>query len=76
MEVRVDTYVEDLSGINEVVNRAYWSWLPWMMRKPGVLRLIIESESGHAEWEAGMRRHALRHKRRSEVINQMIKLRF
>lgn len=68
MEVRVDTYVEDLSGIRKVVNRAYLVLvaLDDEGKPTEVPRLIIESESERAEWEAGMRRHALRHKRRSE----------
>lgn len=68
MEVRVDTYVEDLSGIRKVVNRAYLVLvaLDDEGKPTEVPRLIIESESERAEWEAGMRRQALRHKRRSE----------
>lgn len=68
MEVRVDTYVEDLIGIRKVVNRAYLVMVA--LDKDGnpteVPRLILETESERAEWEAGKKRHTLRHKRRKE----------
>lgn len=68
MEIRVDTYVEDLFGIRKVVNRAYLvivaigeNGLPAVVPK-----LILETESERAEWESGKRRHALRCERRKE----------
>lgn len=68
MEVRVDTYVEDLSGIRKVVNRAYLVLVA--VDENGdpieVPRLLLETESERAEWESGKKRHALRHKRRKE----------
>jgi acyl-CoA hydrolase len=68
MEVRVDTYVEDLQGMRKVVNRAYLVMVA--LDDDGhpteVPRLIIESEAERAEWEAGKRRHALRAERRKE----------
>ena len=68
MEVRVDTYVEDLKGIRKVVNRAYLVLVA--IDDNGdpteVPRLIIESESEKAEWQAGEKRYALRKKRRKE----------
>jgi len=68
MEVRVDTYVEDLSGIRKVVNRAYLVLVA--LGESGtpteVPRLILETESERAEWDAGKKRHTLRHKRRKE----------
>ena len=68
MEVRVDTYVEDLAGIRKVVNRAYIVMVA--LDKDGnptpVPPLIVETESQKAEWEAGIRRRALREKRRME----------
>ena len=68
MEVRVDTYVEDLQGIRKVVNRAYLVMVA--LDDEGqpiqVPKLIIETESERAEWEAGKKRHALRHRRRKE----------
>jgi acyl-CoA hydrolase len=68
MEVRVDTYVEDLEGIRKVVNRAYLVLVA--LDENGdpteVPKLILETESERAEWEAGKKRHSLRHKRRKE----------
>jgi acyl-CoA hydrolase len=68
MEVRVDTYVEDLVGIRKVVNRAYLVLVA--LDDDGnptvVPKLILETEAEHAEWDAGKKRHTLRHKRRKE----------
>lgn len=68
MEIRVDTYVEDLDGIRKVVNRAYLVMVA--INTDGlpteVPKLILETESERAEWEAGKKRHALRCKRRKE----------
>lgn len=68
MEVRVDTYVEDLEGSRKVVNRAYLVLVA--LDENGipteVPRLILETETERAEWEGGKKRHALRHKRRKE----------
>ncbi len=68
MEVRVDTYVEDLSGMRKVVNRAYLVLvaLDESGKPTEVPPLIIESESERAEWEAGKRRRMLREERRRE----------
>lgn len=68
MEVRVDTYVEDLLGIRKVVNRAYLVLvaLDEEDQPTEVPKLILETESERAEWEAGKKRHALRHRRRKE----------
>lgn len=68
MEVRVDTYVEDLTGMRKVVNRAYLVMVA--LDESGipteVPKILIESESERAEWESGKKRHALRHRRRKE----------
>jgi len=68
MEVRIDTYVEELSGIRKVVNRAYLVIVALDERgnPTEVPGLLLESESERAEWEAGERRHDLRHQRRKE----------
>lgn len=68
MEVRVDTYVEDLSGIRKVVNRAYIVMVAIddHGNPTPVPDLIIETESQKAEWEAGIRRRTLREERRRE----------
>ena len=68
MEVRVDTYVEDLNGIRKVINRSYLVLVAIDDKgKPSeVPGLIIESESEKAEWLAGEKRYALRKQRRKE----------
>ncbi len=68
MEIRVDTYVEDLSGIRKVVNRAYLVMvaLDEHGNPTEVPQLILETPSERAEWETGKKRHTLRHKRRKE----------
>lgn len=68
MEIRVDTYVEDLTGIRKVVNRAYLVMVA--LNESGdpikVPRLVLETEAERGEWESGKKRHALRNKRRKE----------
>lgn len=68
MEIRVDTYVEDLSGIRKVVNRAYLVMVA--INEEGfpteVPQLVLEIESERAEWESAKKRHDLRCKRRKE----------
>lgn len=68
MEVRVDTYVEDLQGVRKVVNRAYLVLVA--IDDEGnptqVPSLILETEAEKAEWEAGEKRRALRCQRRRE----------
>jgi acyl-CoA hydrolase len=68
MEIRVDTYVEDLTGVRKVVNRAYLVLvaLDEIGNPCEVPKLVLETESERAEWEAGKKRHTLRHKRRRE----------
>ena len=68
MEVRVDTYVEDLHGMRRMINRAYVVIVAideqgHAVEVPG---LILETESERAEWEAGKRRYDLRKQRRKE----------
>ncbi len=68
MEIRVDTYVEDLYGFRKVVNRAYLVMvaLDDSGQPTEVPKLLLETESERAEWEAGKKRHALRCRRRKE----------
>ena len=68
MEVRVDTYVEQLDGMRTVVNRAYLVLvaLDEEERPVEVPGLILESETERAEWEAGETRRILREQRRLE----------
>ena len=68
MEVRVDTYTEDLSGERHSINRAYLIFVAidkdgHPVKVPG---LIIETESEKAEWEGGKKRYELRKQRRRE----------
>ncbi len=68
MEVRVDTYVEDLSGIRRPINRAYMVYVA--LDKEGkptrVPRLIVETESQRGEWEGAIKRNELRKIRREK----------
>ena len=68
MEVRVDTYVESLSGTRSVVNRAYLVLvaLDEEGNPTSVPSLRLETESERAEWDAGERRRDLRKIRRLE----------
>lgn len=68
MEVRVDTYVEDLQGMRNVINRAYLVMvaLDENDNPIEVPSLIIETEAERAEWEAGKKRYSLRKSRRKE----------
>lgn len=68
MEVRVDTYVEALGGKRHRVNRAYLVMVALdRNQKPvPVPQLILETEEDKAEWDAGMRRRALRSLRQKE----------
>lgn len=68
MEVRVDTFVESLSGQRRLVNRAYLVMvaLDEQEQPKPVPRLILETEEERAEYEAGKRRHELRRQRRKE----------
>lgn len=68
MEVRVDTYVEELSGLRKPINRAYLVYVAIDREgKPvKVPRLKIETESQRAEWEGALKRSELRRIRRTE----------
>ena len=68
MEVRVDTYVEELCGTRHPVNRAYLTIVAVdsdgkPTKVPG---LVIESVGQQAEWEAGEKRKELRLVRKKE----------
>ena len=68
MEIRVDTYVEDLNGEQKQINSAYLVLVALdendMPAK--VPSLIIETDDERDEWEAGIKRHNLRKQRRAE----------
>ncbi|MDD2269225.1 MAG: acyl-CoA thioesterase [Eubacteriales bacterium] len=66
MEVRVDTYVERLDGEKNLINRAYLVLVALdenenPVQVPG---LILTTDEERDEWDAGVRRHALRKQRR------------
>ena len=68
MEVRVDTFVESLSGARKLVNTAYVVMVALdenehPMEVPG---LLLETDEEKAEWEAGVKRNDLRKHRRAE----------
>lgn len=68
MEVRVDTYIESMDGIRKPINRAYLTLVA--IDEDGkpteVPKLIVETESEKAEWEAGIKRREMRRQRRTE----------
>ena len=68
MEVRVDTYVEDMSGKRRVINRAYL--VEVAVDEDGqplrVPRLKPHSPEQYAEGDNGLRRQQLRKERREE----------
>lgn len=68
MEVRVDTYKEELNGIRRMINRAYLVMVSVdENHKPQpVPGLILNTESERAEWEGALRRKELRMQRRQE----------
>lgn len=68
MEVRVETYVEELSGEKRLINTAYLIMvaLDENERPTRVPPLIIETEEERREWEAAKKRNELRQMRRNE----------
>ena len=70
MEVRVDSYVEDLDGTRRVINRAYL--VEVAIDRDGkpieVPDLILETEVQKAEWEGAEKRKQLRTQRRKECF--------
>lgn len=68
MEVRVDSFVEDLSGEKQLVNTAYLVEvaLDENQKPVAVPKLICETFQEKAEWDAGEKRRQLRQLRRKE----------
>lgn len=68
MEVRVDTYVEDIKGMRKPINRAYFTMVALDLedRPTKVPGLVLESEEQKAEWEAAEKRREMRKRRREE----------
>ncbi|SHJ77331.1 acyl-CoA thioesterase [Hespellia stercorisuis] len=68
MEIRVDTYREDLEGMRRPINRAFFTMvaLDENDRPTEVPRLIIETENEKAEWESAQKRRQMRLTRKEE----------
>ena len=68
MEIRVDTYVEDSTGMCRPINRAYFTVvaLDENDRPKEVPRLVVESETEKAEWEGALKRRENRMMRKEE----------
>lgn len=68
MEVRVDTFVEELDGTQTEINRAYLVMvaLDDKEQPTPVPGLICETDEERTEWEAGRRRSELRRQRAKE----------
>lgn len=68
MEVRVDTYVEELDGKRKMINKAYLVLvaIDHEHHPCPVPPLELVEERDHAEWESGIKRNALRKERRVE----------
>ena len=68
MEVRVDTYVENIDGKRTLINKAYFVMVALdKKQKPvKVPELRVSGASEKAEWDAGVKRAELRRVRRKE----------
>ncbi|HEX3038109.1 MAG TPA: acyl-CoA thioesterase [Oscillospiraceae bacterium] len=68
MEVRVDTYIEDLAGDKELINVAYLVLVALDDEElpVEVPKLLLETEEEKSEWEAAAKRRQLRKQRRIE----------
>lgn len=69
MEVRVDSYIEDIHGIRRPINRAYVMMVALdENERPKAVEfgLELKSETEKIEWESGKRRAELRKERRKE----------
>lgn len=69
MEVRIDSYIEDLNGMRRMINRAYVVMVAIdgeTGRAKPVPGLVVETESQKAEWKGGEMRTKLRKHRRAE----------
>ena len=68
MEVKVDTYVENLNGMRYPINRAFFTMvaLDENDKPKQVPRLLIETEEQKMEWEQAKRRKEIRILRKEE----------
>ncbi len=66
MEVRVDTFVEEMDGNRKLVNRAYMVMVAIDKndRPRPVPELVLETEEERAEWAAAIKRRERRNKER------------
>jgi len=71
VEVRVDTFAENLHGRRSMINQAYVVLvaLDENERPAPVPALLLETEEERAEWELGEQRQALIKRRRLETTN-------
>jgi len=70
IEVRVDTYAENLQGERNMINKAYVVMVALdENEKPApVPALTLETDRQRAEWAAGEKRYAFIKQRRSEIF--------
>lgn len=68
MEIRVDTYIEAMDGTRTMINRAYIDMvaIDSTGKTIEVPDLILESEEERQEYEAAMKRKAMRIQRRQD----------
>ena len=68
MEVKVDTYAENLAGIRSMINRAYVVMVAIDENgKPvAVPSLLLESDEERSDWDAGVKRREFIKRRRAE----------
>ncbi len=68
MEVRVDSFVENLEGKRSLINRAFLVMVSIDgNHQPQVLApMLIENEIQEAEWQSGKKRNELRKQRRKD----------
>ncbi len=69
MEVRVDSYVEDVHGMRRPINRAYVTMVALDEKeRPKEVEIGLElvSDTERMEWESGKKRSELRKQRRKE----------
>ena len=68
MEVKVDTYAENLQGERSMINRAFVTLvaIDEKGRPVPVPALLLENDEQRAEWEAGGKRHEFIKRRRYE----------
>lgn len=68
MEVRVDTYVENIEGMREPINRAFFAMvaLDSLDKPTPAPGLIISTEAEKLDWEGALKRKEMRIHRKEE----------